>query len=70
MSNLDKLSNAVSKLNKAQDEIMPIAADALIEALKSNKKTDSLLQMIGILAGQDLKVEDLLIAVRNKLDAK
>lgn len=64
---LEKLSGIVDRANKAKKEIAPTAAKAVIEAVRKDDATGDLLQLIGILAGQGLSADELLIAIRNEL---
>ena len=64
---LEKLSGVVDQANKAKKQIAPTAAKAVIEAVRKDEATGDLLQLIGILAGQGLSADELLIAIRDEL---
>ena len=49
--------------------IPPAAARAVIDSVRSSEPNDDLLSLVGIIAGQNIQVEELLIAIRNELIA-
>lgn len=65
--NLDLASELVEQARTAQQQLAPIAAKVIVDAVQSDNASDELLQLIGIVSGQGLKAEDLLQAIRNEI---
>ncbi|MDI4654216.1 MULTISPECIES: hypothetical protein [Pseudoalteromonas] len=66
--NIEQLAEAVGVLQDTQKKIAPMAAKSLIDAIKNNNVENDFLQLIGILHGQGLKAEDLILAIQNELE--
>jgi len=66
--NIEQLAEAVGVLQDTQKKIAPMAAKSLIDAIKNNNVKNDLLQLIGILHGQGLKAEDLILAIQSELE--
>lgn len=65
---LEKLSNITDRLSEAQQQVAPVAAKTIVQAVKNETVSNDLLQLVGIIAGRGLKAEDLVIAIRNELE--
>ena len=66
---LNQVNQSVNQLKEARKLIPPAAARAVIDSVRSSEPNDDLLTLVGIIAGQNIQAEELLIAIRNKLIA-
>ena len=66
---LNQVNQSVNQLKEARKLIPPAAARAVIDSVRSSEPNDDLLTLVGIIAGQNIQAEELLIAIRNELIA-
>ena len=66
---LNQVNQSVNQLKEARKLIPPAAARAVIDSVRSSEPNDDLLTLVGIIAGQNIQAEELLIAIRNELQS-
>ena len=66
---LNQVNQSVNQLKEARKQTPPAAARAVIDSVRSSEPNDDLLTLVGIIAGQNIQAEELLIAIRNELIA-
>ena len=66
---LNQVNQSVNQLKEARKQIPPAAARAVIDSVRSSEPNNDLLTLVGIIAGQNIQAEELLIAIRNELIA-
>ena len=64
---LNQVNQSVNQLKEARKLIPPAAARAVIDSVRSSEPNDDLLTLVGIIAGQNIQAEELLIAIRNEI---
>jgi hypothetical protein len=63
---MKKLTQVLNSFDNASNDLYPALASVVVEAVKGDDNS-ALLQAIGCVAGRNLSVEKLLIAVRDQL---
>ena len=66
---LNQVNQSVNQLKEARKLIPPAAARAVIDSVRSSEPNDDLLTLVGIIAGQNIQAEELLIAIRNEIQS-
>ena len=66
---LNQVNQSVNQLKEARKQIPPAAARAVIDSVRSSEPNDDLLTLVGIIAGQNIQAEELLIAIRNEIQS-
>ena len=66
---LNQVNQSVNQLKEARELIPPAAARAVIDSVRSSEPNDDLLTLVGIIAGQNIQAEELLIAIRNEIQS-
>ena len=66
---LNHVNQSVNQLKEARKLIPPAAARAVIDSVRSSEPNDDLLTLVGIIAGQNIQAEELLIAIRNEIQS-
>lgn len=66
---LNQVNQSVNQLKEARKLIPPAAARAVIGSVRSSEPNDDLLTLVGIIAGQNIQAEELLIAIRNEIQS-
>ena len=64
---LNQVNQSVNQLKEARKLIPPAAARAVIDSVRSSEPNNDLLTLVGIIAGQNIQAEELLIAIRNEI---
>ena len=64
---LNQVNQSVNQLKEARKQIPPAAARAVIDSVRSSEPNNDLLTLVGIIAGQNIQAEELLIAIRNEI---
>ena len=65
----NQVNQSVNQLKEARKLIPPAAARAVIDSVRSSEPNDDLLTLVGIIAGQNIQAEELLIAIRNEIQS-
>ena len=66
---LNQVNQSVNQLKEARKQIPPAAARAVIDSVSISEPNDDLLTLVGIIAGQNIQAEELLIAIRNEIQS-
>ena len=66
---LNQVNQSVNQLKEARKQIPPAAARAVIDSVRSSEPHDDLLTLVGIISGQNIQAEELLIAIRNEIQS-
>ena len=66
---LNQVNQSVNQLKEARKQIPPAAARAVIDSVRSSEPNNDLLTLVGIIAGQNIQAEELLIAIRNEIQS-
>ena len=66
---LNQVNQSVNQLKEARKLIPLAAARAVIDSVRSSEPNDDLLTLVGIIAGQNIQAEELLIAIRNEIQS-
>jgi hypothetical protein len=61
------LAKAVRTMNTARNQLAPLVADTVINAVKSKNADSELLEVLGLISGQSLSAEELINALRESI---
>lgn len=68
MTNTDVLTDAKQALNAARSNMPPLAAKAIISAIKGQSESQLMQEVSNMLSGQGISAETLLDAIASQLD--
>lgn len=64
------LAKAVKTINTARNQLAPLVADVVIDAVNSKSADSELLEVLGLISGQGISAEELINALREGIRAR
>lgn len=69
MERIDALSETMEQLKEAKKQVAPLAAQSLVEIITDGKQPNELLRLVGVLSGQNITAEELIIALHKEMSS-